>query len=196
MWQYETDERKYSVFSNRFIIQMTGDSIRILERETGVLLKQYQNHNDLYTGDISPDETQCFALENGKHFYVYSLETLELVRQVTFPGGYQCIDMYGRYTEDGTQIRIPVNRWVEGKTPDGGHYEYVMCHYDAKTLALSETVRLDDPTPYCWEMDDSFPEPEVDAQSFQKMMDAVSASFESKDFLGFLLGMAPPEERT
>ena len=195
MWQHHTDEErgwKYTVTSNKFIIQITGGSIAIFDRQTNALLGKHKGHHYLYTGDISPDETQCFGLENGKHFYVYSLETYELIRRITLPRGYECVDMYGHYTENGSQICIPVHKWIGNEALGEGYYEYVMCHYDARQLSLIEKVLIEDPGLYRWEIDDSFPLPgEGDAEGFQRMMELLSANLENEDFVERLLGLKP-----
>ena len=191
MWEHQTDEKsgwKYSVRSNKFIIQITGGSISILDRQTQTPLKRYSGHHYLYTGDISPDEKQCFALENGKHFYVYSLENFELIKRITLPRGYQCIDMYGHYSEDGTQICIPVNRYISANTSSGGYYEYVMCKYDAQQLELIEKVILDDPQPYQWITDEILPQSdEYESGRLQQILEIVTANLENKDFNLFSL---------
>jgi hypothetical protein len=153
MWEYHTDEKrgwKYSVTSDNFIIQITGGSIMIFDRQTNAMLRQHKGHHYLYTGDISPDETRCFALENGKHFYAYSLENCELIKRVTLPRGYECIDMYGRYSDDGTQICIPAHKWIGNEAISEGYYEYIMCRYDAQQLTLIEKAIIEDPEQYWW----------------------------------------------
>ena len=198
MWEHQTDEKhgwKYSVSANKFIIQITGGSISILDRQTQALLKRYSGHHYLYTGDISPDEKQCFALENGKHFYVYSLENFELIKRVTLPRGYECIDMYGHYTDDGSQICIPAHRYIKANTISGGYYEYVMCQYDAQQLILTEKSIIEDPKPYHWEIDTSLPElDDIEMGSLQKIMDIVSANLENKDFMDHLLGLTSNDD--
>ncbi len=195
MWMHHTDETsgwKYSVTSNRFIIQITGGSICIVDSKTKTLLRQHKGHNYLYTGDISPDETQCFALENGKHFYIYSLENYELIKRITLPRGYACIDMYGRYTEDGKEICIPAQKWIGNEAISKGHYEYVMCRYDAKQLTLIEKVVLDDPTPYRWILDGSTLElDESEMEDFGKVADIIAANLRNKDFLENLRELKP-----
>ncbi len=84
----------------------------IEDNVTGKELKRFKGYNYLYTGDISPDEKWLFALENGKHFFVYSLETLEEIKRVTLPRGFESIDVYGFYSEDGTVLNIPAEKWV------------------------------------------------------------------------------------
>lgn len=88
MWEYFIDYDRawlFRVTSNRFIVQITGGSIIILDRNTQKQLKRHKGYAYLYTGDISPDEKLCFALENEKYFLVYSMENYELIKRVTLP---------------------------------------------------------------------------------------------------------------
>lgn len=198
MWEHQTGDKyrwKYSITSNGYIVRITGGSITILARETNEILRQHKGHHYLYTGDICPDETQCFALENGKHFYVYSLENYELIKRVTLPRGYECIDMYGHYTEDGKQICIPARKWIGNEWIGEGYYEYVMCRYDAQALTLLEKVIIDDPNPYWWKMEDTTPPMDPgEAESFQKILDIVIANLDDKDFVDRMLGRKPEED--
>lgn len=198
MWEHHTDDKrgwKHSVTSNKYIIQITGGSITISDKETQKPLKQHKGHHYLYTGDISPDETQCFALENGKHFYVYSLENYELIKRVTLPRGYECIDMYGHYSNDGTQICIPASKWIGDHVTDEGYYEYVMCRYDAQRLMLIEMPIVEDPKKYWWKIDESLPNvDEAEWESFQKIVDTVSANLDNKEFMDRMLGLKPKED--
>ena len=197
MWKHHTDDKrgwKYRVTSRKFTIQITGGSIAILDNQTQALLKQHKGHRYLYTGDISPDEKQCFALENGKHFYVYSLESYELIRRITLPRGYECIDMYGHYTEDGAHICIPAHKWIGNEATSEGYYEYVMCRYDTEQLALIEKVIVEDPKQYWWQIDQpQQTPPEGEGETFQKIVDIVSENLENKDFMDRLLGLKPRE---
>lgn len=198
MWEHHTEDKhgwKYSVTSNRFIIRITGGSIMILDRQTNAVLRQHKGHHYLYTGDIRPDEMQCFALENGKHFYVYSLENYELIKRITLPRGYECIDMYGHYTDDGTQICIPAHKWIGNESISEGYYEYVMCRYDAQQLTLIEKVIIENPEQHWWKIDDT--QPAIDpgeAESFQRIIDIVTANLENKDFMDRMLGLKPKED--
>ena len=198
MWEHHTDQTsgwKYSVTSDRFIIQITGGSISILDRQTKTPLRKHKGHHYLYTGDISPNETQCFALENGKHFYVYSLENYELIKRITLPRGYDCIDMYGHYAEDGTQICIPAHKWIGNEAISKGHYEYVMCRYDAKQLTLIEKAVLEDPTPYRWILDDSPLElDESEMEEFWKVADILAAKLENKEFSDSFFSSNPGDD--
>lgn len=153
MWKHQSETHrgwKYSITSNKYIVQITGGSITIRDRRTQLLLKKDSGHRYLYTGDISPDESQCFALENGKHFYVYFPENVEFRRRVTLPRGYECIDMQGHYSEDGRSIEIPTLKWVGDAANGDGHYEYILCRYDAQNFSLIEKSVIEDPASYQW----------------------------------------------
>ena len=159
---------RYSVISDSFLVELTGGSITVRDRETQAVLKRHAGHKYLYTGDISPDEKECFALENGKHFYVYSLESLELVRRVTLPRGYESIDMYGHYSEDGAFIYIPASRWVGNEYLGQGYYEYVVCRYETENGTLVDKVVVDDWYKYQWNLGafwapQDTPDPDVEA---------------------------------
>lgn len=153
MWTHHTETQhgwKYSIVSDSYVVRITGGSIAIFDRETQTLLKRYSGHSCLYTGDISPDESRCFALENGKHFYVYSLIDYALIRRVALPRGYECIDMYGHYTEDGRFICIPVEQWVGDEATGIGRYEYRLCRYETEQLTLVEMNVIENPESYRW----------------------------------------------
>lgn len=195
MWQHHTDANcrwKHCVTSDKFIIQITGGSIAILDCHTQALLRQHKGHHYLYTGEISPDETQCFALENGKHFYVYSLENYELIKRVTLPRGYESIDMYGYYTEDGGQICIPAHKWIKNETIaiSKGCYEYVIFRYDAKALTLIEKVIIEDSKPYRWKLDYSLPTlDDGDTCGLLKAADSLAARLQDTEFADHLFGL-------
>lgn len=147
LWMRHVDTQsgwKYHIISNAFIVQFTGGSIIIQDRKSRHILRKHTGHKYLYTGDIRPDETECFALENGKHFFVYSLESLELVRRVTLPQGYESIDMCGHYSKDGMYIYIPVSRWVGNEYLSQGYYEYAMCRYETEGHTLVDKVVVGD----------------------------------------------------
>lgn len=144
---------QYHMASNRFIVQLTGGSIIMKDRQSREILKRHTGHHYLYTGDISPDESECFGLENGKHFYVYSLQTFELIKRVTLPKCYDSIDMYGHYSEDGKYIYIPASRWVSDLDHlEFGYYEYVVCKYETERYTLDDKVVVDDWTKHRWEL--------------------------------------------
>lgn len=150
----------YCIASNKFIVQLTGGSIIIKDRHSNDILKRYTGHHYLYTGDISPDETECFALENGKHFYVYSLEDFALVKRVTLPKCYESIDMYGHYSEDGKFIYIPASRWVGNAYISEGYYEYVVCKYETANYTLADKKVVSDWHDYRWRLGDVWNIPE------------------------------------
>ncbi len=133
----------YIVESISYNIEFTGGSIKIFNRNTNTLIKLFKDHNYLYTGAISPDEKEFFGLENGKHFFVYSLETLTLKKKVTLPRGFEAIDVYGFYSDDGMSINIPSYRYVyENKEKNLGHYEYILCQYQTNDYKLVKKINL------------------------------------------------------
>ena len=150
---------QYRVASNQFIVQLTGGSITIWDRQSNERLKSHSGHHYLYTGDISPDESECFALENGKHFYVYSLEDFELRKRVTLPRGYESIDMYGHYSEDGNYIYIPASRWVGNEYLSQGYYEHAVCKYETETYTLTDKRVVDNWWDYRWRLGDVWTKP-------------------------------------
>ena len=153
MWYQDskTFVRNYIVDSENYTVRFTGGSIMISDVKTGAVLRRRGGFTYLYTGGVSPDESQFFALENGKHFYVYSMKDFSLIKRITLPRGYEAIDVTGFYSEDGTEIIIPASRYVyDGKTETyqdsmlyepiekkTGHYEYVLFRYCSDKLILS-----------------------------------------------------------
>ena len=120
---------------------MDRPSMSVLERHTG--------QKALYTGDIHPDESVCAALEYGKHFYVYSLKTFELLRRVTLPRCFESIDLDCRYSSDGQLLLVRAKRWVQTGNCEGYH-EYVMLLYRTDDYSLTDRLPLDDPEAFCW----------------------------------------------
>ncbi len=189
-WSYNTEDKSrwtHSITSDRFVVLVTGGSLTIKDRGSGNILKRHSGHKYLYTGDISPDEKQCFALENGKHFYVYSLENYELIRRVTLPRSYDAIDVYGRYSEDGKFICIPAHRWVAIRGHEEGHYEYAMFCYDSLNFTLAEKCMIEAPSPYCWVQDAAELISEEEAKMSKKIMEQLSGKMEDEKFMEQLL---------
>lgn len=139
---------KYTIISNDYIVEMTGGSVCIKEKATDTVLKRFEGLNYVYTGDIRPDELECFALENGKHFYVYSLKKCELIKKVTLPRFYESMFVCGFYSDDGKILNIPVQRWID-ESPKGkrkyskGYYEYALCKYETEQYSLIEKELID-----------------------------------------------------
>lgn len=130
-------------------IEFTGGSIKVFNRITNTLIKVFKNHHYLYTGSISPNEKEFFGLENGKHFYVYSLETLTLKKKITLPRGYEAIDVLGFYSEDASTISIPASKYVyENKEQELGHYEHILCRYSTTDYTLIEKITIPSLEPY------------------------------------------------
>ncbi len=143
---------KYLLESNLYKIEITGGSVRIIDRYTNTLKKEFKGYTYLYTGALHPNEIEFFALENGKHFYVYSLENLELKQRITLPRGYDSIDVCGFYSEDGTIINIPAERYVyDDKEKEFGHYEYIICKYSSVDYTLIAKMDIPDKHPYLWD---------------------------------------------
>lgn len=149
---------QYGIASDKFIVQLTGGSMIIKDRHSNEIFKRYTGHHYLYTGDISPDETECFALENGKHFYVYSLEDFALVKRVTLPKCYESIDMYGHYSEDGQYIFIPASRWVGNEYLGQGYYEHVVCKYETENYTLIDKKVVANWRDYRWRLGEAWTE--------------------------------------
>jgi len=153
MWlrRFTMDKRyMFTITANAFIVEITGGSVIMRDRNTKQILKKHKGYNYLYTGDISPDETECFALENGKHFYIYSLKTFEPIKKITLPRCYESIDVCGHYSDDGRFIEIPVHRWINGNKQHEGHYEYLLCKYETDQYTLVDKSVIPDIAPYIW----------------------------------------------
>ena len=142
---------KYLLESSLYKIEITGGSVRIIDKYTNSLKKEFKGYTYLYTGALHPNEFEFFALENGKHFYVYSLENLELKQRITLPRGYDSIDVCGFYSEDGNIINIPAERYVyDDKEQELGHYEYIICKYSSIDYTLVEKMDIPDKHQYLW----------------------------------------------
>lgn len=143
---------KYSLESSLYRIEIIGGSVRIIEKTTNILKKAFKGYTYLYTGALHPHELEFFALENGKHFFVFSLSNLELKQRITLPRGYNAIDVCGFYSEDGNTINIPAERYVyDNKVQELGHYEYIICKYSSADYTLIEKVDIPDKRPYLWD---------------------------------------------
>jgi hypothetical protein len=119
----------FTITTDRYTVKITGGSIVVLDRSSGTELKRLKGFNYLYTGDVKPDESEIFALENGKHFYIISLKDFSQKR-FTLPRTYSAVDVYGTYSADGRSLFIPVNRYA------GDKYEYCICEYETENYSL------------------------------------------------------------
>lgn len=126
----------FTINTDKFIIHITGGSVVISDKKTGANLNVIKGYNYLYTGDVKPDETELFALENGKHFYIISLEDFTQKLRVTLPRSYEAIDVYGSFSKDGAFLYVPVHKW--GKNG----YEYCLCEYETKNYSLSSMKEI------------------------------------------------------
>ena len=120
----------FTINTDKFVIYITGGSVVISDKKTGAKLNQIRGYNYLYTGDVKPDESELFALENGKHFYIISLTDFTQKLRVTLPRSYEAIDVYGTFSDDGKVLYVPVEKY--GKNG----YEYYLCEYETETYTL------------------------------------------------------------
>lgn len=152
MWQRKVrwSPYNYQVFSDAYVIQMTGGRITIMARATMEVLQRFGGHKYLYTGDIHPGETVCAALEYGKHFYIYSLKNIALVKRVTLPRGYESVDLDCRYSPDRRFLLVRAKRWVKLSAYEGRN-EYVMLHYSTEDYSLTDKLPLGDPEEFRWD---------------------------------------------
>ena len=68
------------------------------------------------------------------------------------PRGYDSIDVCGFYSEDGTIINIPAERYVyDDKEKELGHYEYIICKYSSVDYTLIAKMDIPDIHPYLWD---------------------------------------------
>ena len=90
-------------------------------------------------------------MENGKHFYVYSLETFELIKRITLPRTYKSRDVIGFYSSNGSLINIPAQRYIsEDKEKWIGHHEYVLFTYETQNYTLVSKTELKDLKKFRW----------------------------------------------
>ncbi len=144
----------YKIRSDSFSIHITGGSVKIISKETDEIIREYKGHKYLYTGAVHPAGTEFFALENGKHFYVYSLEDFQLIKRITLPRNYESVDMLGFYSEDGSTLTVPAERYIyDDREKEQGHYEYVLCRYSTENYSLTEIVRINNEEKYRWDFD-------------------------------------------
>ena len=128
----------FTVCGYGYTIKLSGGSIVVCDGD-GNKLSSRKGFNYLYTADIRPDAKQVFALENGKHFYVFDLPHLSRGRRITLPRGMECIDLYGKYSEDGTRLFVPAMRYGTRS------YDYFLCEYETQDYTLcgvKKTKRL------------------------------------------------------
>lgn len=54
-------------------------------------------------------------MENGKHFYIFSLGKKVQRKRITLPRTYESIDLYGTYSDDGRILFVPVQKYIDEK---------------------------------------------------------------------------------
>lgn len=132
MYNFDWGVRNFfTIATEKIEINITGGSVIFKYKENEELIKTIKGFNYLYTGDVKPDETELMALENGKHFYVFSLSNFEQIKKVTLPRNYESIDVCGKYSEDGKTLYIPVHRFIENEG-----YIHKICQYETDTYSL------------------------------------------------------------
>ena len=151
MYNFDWDKMDFfTITTTSFIINITGGSVKFLDKKDDSPLKVIKGFNYLYTGDVNGNETELMALENGKHFYIFSLEDFSQKKKVTLKRGYESIDMCGRYSEDGKYLNIPVSKYVDEETG----YDYRLCQYETENYNLLglEPVTLEElrKNGMCW----------------------------------------------
>lgn len=130
-FNYDFNQRVFfTIRTDNFIIQITGGSVIIRDKNTSAIINQIEGYKYLYTGDVKPDEKELFALENGKHFYIISLVDFKQKTRVTLPRSYESIDVYGNYSENGKNLYVPVYKYVDNQ------YKYWLCEYETSSYSL------------------------------------------------------------
>lgn len=183
MWKKQcrfSPRYRYTVTSDRFTVEITGGSVVIKDAVSGEIRKCHSGFQHLYTGDISPDESRFFALENGKHFYAFHLPEGDLVKRVTLPRGYESIDVYGFYDADGAVLNIPAQKWISIRGWDEGYYERVLFRYETEAYTLLEKRPDDAWEAHCWnqEAPELPEEPDPDDPLFRQVYGEVSGLME------------------
>ncbi len=120
----------FTIVTDHYQIVLSGGSVAVSDSRTGERLFKKSGFNYLYTGDVSRDEHVLAALENGKHFYIFSLQNFELQKRVTLPRGYESIDGYPSFSVDGGELIVPVSIYRAGE------YRYFLCRYDTAAYNL------------------------------------------------------------
>ncbi|HAJ96676.1 MAG TPA: hypothetical protein DCO72_02935 [Ruminococcus sp.] len=126
----------FNIITENHTIKITGGSIIIIDKHNGNILNRLKGYHCLYTGDVNPDETELFALENGKHFYIISLKTYSQTKRITLPRSYLSLDVYGTYSEDGKSLFVPVYKYFDNA------YHYWMCEYETNDYTLVDMKEI------------------------------------------------------
>ena len=125
-----------TVTTENYVVQITGGSILITLKDTNHVVLHRKGYHYLYTGDVSPDETQLCVLENGKHFYIITLSDFLPVQRITLPRSYEAIDVYPTYSADGTALYVPVQKYADGD------YRYQLCEYETESYSLEKKKKM------------------------------------------------------
>lgn len=143
--EFNFDQRAFfTIKTEHFIFQLTGGSLIIRDKNTFTIINQIKGYNYLYTCDVKPDEKELFALENGKHFYIVSLEDFKQKMRVTLPRSYESIDVYGNYSDDGRFLYVPVYKYVDEQ------YKYWLCEYETASYSLLSMKQIEQEKVTSW----------------------------------------------
>lgn len=144
MYNFDWDTRDFfTITTDRFVIRITGGSVKFYNKESDSLFNTIKGFNYLYTGDVKPDEAELMALENGKHFYIFSLKDLTQMKRITLPKSYESLDVCGKYSEDGEILYVPVYKFDDG-------YKYYICQYETKNYTLLRMDSISSKEIECW----------------------------------------------
>lgn len=81
---YYNTREYYTITTEKYLVQLTGGSIKFYDRAANRLLATIRGFSYLYTGAVKPDETELMALEKGKHFYIFSLDDFQQRKKSRF----------------------------------------------------------------------------------------------------------------
>lgn len=132
---YYNTREYYTITTEKYLVQLTGGSIKFYDRAANRLLATIRGFSYLYTGAVKPDETELMALEKGKHFYIFSLDDFQQRKKVTIPYGCWSMDVLGAFSDDGKVLHIPVI-----KRDRKGVKSFFICHYTTDEYTL---IRMD-----------------------------------------------------
>ena len=92
--------------SSKYVVSFTGRRAIIIDHDLNLIAEVNKLHY-VYKGQISPDEKYLLLISNGNIFYLYSLETFELIRKVTLLGTYSGnLEGRGCFSHDGKHFML------------------------------------------------------------------------------------------
>ena len=92
------------ISSNKYVISLTGKRAVIMDRSLNFITELDKLYY-VYNGQISPNEKTLLLISSGNIFYLYSLETFELMHKVTLRGTCSGnLEGRGCFSHDGKHI--------------------------------------------------------------------------------------------